>query len=64
LERLLYPPAPAIATELRPVPDWAVVHRELRWPNMTLALLWEEYRAGAGSQVGFGYSCYVAARVM
>jgi hypothetical protein len=26
LETLLYPPAPAVAAEQRPVPDWAVVH--------------------------------------
>ncbi len=31
----------------RPVPDWATVHRELRRPNVTLALLWEEHRSGA-----------------
>src|SRR3954471_24484982 len=30
LERLLYPPPPAVAIECRPVPDWAVVHREMR----------------------------------
>ena len=58
LERLLYPPPPAVASELRAVPDWAMVHRELRRPNMTLALLWEEYRAGAGAQTGFGYSWF------
>ena len=58
LEALLYPPPPAVATEQRPVPDWAVVHRELRRPNMTLALLWEEYRAGSGGQDGFGYSWF------
>ena len=62
LETLLYPPPPAVATERRPAPDWAVVHRELRRPNVTLALLWEEYRTGA--QDGFGYSCYVAAGLM
>src|SRR3954451_10422176 len=32
------------------------VHRELRRPNVTLALLWEEYRAGAPD--GFGYSWF------
>ena len=64
LETLLYPPPPAVATERRPVPDWAVVHRELRRPNVTLALLWEEYRTGPGTQDGFGYSCYVAAGLM
>jgi transcriptional regulator with XRE-family HTH domain len=46
LEALLFPPPPAIAADQRPMPDWAWVHRELRRPNVTLALLWEEYRAG------------------
>ena len=32
------------------------VHRELRRPNVTLALLWEEYRAAAPD--GFGYSWF------
>ena len=58
LEALLYPPPPDVATERRPVPDWAVVHRELRRPNMTLSLLWEEYRIGPGVQDGFGYSWF------
>ena len=58
LEALLYPPPPDVAAEQRPVPDWAVVHRELRRPNMTLALLWEEYRGGTGAQDGFGYSWF------
>ena len=40
------------------MPDWAAVHRELRRPNMTLSLLWEEYRAGPGGQDGFGYSWF------
>src|SRR5882757_5567999 len=45
-----------MATDQRPMPDWAWVHRELRRPNVTLALLWEEYRAGAPD--GFGYSWF------
>jgi hypothetical protein len=52
LETLLYPPPSAVATEQRPVPDWAIVHRELRRPNVTLSLLWEEYRGGTGAQDG------------
>jgi hypothetical protein len=40
------------------------VHRELRRPNVTLSLLWEEYRGGTGAQDGFGYSCYVATGLM
>src|ERR1700750_3061965 len=47
LEVLLFPPPPAIAADQRPIPDWAWVHRELRRPNVTLALLWEEDRGGA-----------------
>jgi transposase len=58
LERLLYPPPPTVASEQRPMPDWTAVHRELRRPNVTLALLWEEYRDGAGGQDGFGYSWF------
>src|SRR5438876_11095582 len=47
LESLLFPPPPAIAADQRPTPDWAWGHRELRRPNVTLALLGEEDRAGA-----------------
>jgi transposase len=56
LEALLVPPPPAIAADQRPLPDWSWVHRELRRPNVTLALLWEEYRASAPD--GFGYSWF------
>jgi transposase len=56
LERLLFPPPPDLPAAQRPMPDLAGVHRELRKPNMTLALLWEEYRAGAPD--GFGYSWF------
>ena len=58
LEALLYPPPPDVAGHQRPLPDWAAVHRELRRPNVTLSLLWEEYRAGPGRQDGFGYSWF------
>lgn len=56
LERLLFPPAPAVATEARPTPDWALVDKELRRASVTLALLWEEYRAAHPD--GFGYSWF------
>ena len=29
----------------RPLPDWTWVHRELRRKHVTLALLWQEYKA-------------------
>ena len=62
LERLLYPPPTAVAADTRPQPDWAVVHRELRRPGVTLQLLWEEYRSTYPE--GYGYSRYVAAKFM
>ena len=40
----------------RPVPDWAGVHRDMRRPNVTLALLWDEYHARRAD--GFGYSWF------
>jgi transposase len=58
LEARLYPPPSDVAGHQRPLPDWAAVHRELRRPHVTLSLLWEEYRAGAGHQDGFGYSWF------
>jgi transposase len=56
LEALLFPPPSQLPAEQRPLPDWAWVHRDLRQPNVTLALLWEEYRGGAPD--GFGYSWF------
>jgi transposase len=56
LEALLFPPPPDVPRDQRPVPDWAVVHRDLRRPNVTLALLWDEYWTAATD--GFGYSWF------
>ena len=50
------------AKDRRAQPEWAVVHRELRRPGVTLLLLWEEYRAVHPD--GYGYSRYVAVAVM
>ena len=54
LERALFPPPPPVPSRARPVPDWALVHEELRRPGVTLMLLWEEYRAAHPQ--GFAYS--------
>jgi transposase len=56
LERRLFPPPPAVPADTRVVPDWAMVHQELRRPGVTLMLLWEEYRAAHPE--GFGYSWF------
>ena len=38
----------------RPVPEWALIHKELRRKAVTLKLLWEEYREIYPD--GYGYS--------
>lgn len=57
LEEAVYPPPPAIETDRRPRPDWAYVHRELRRKDVTLELLWDEYRT-QHPEDGFGYSWF------
>jgi transposase len=54
LERLLFPPPPAVSPDRRPPPDWPALHRELKRPGVTLSLLWEEYRSVHPG--GYGYS--------
>jgi len=44
LEQLLFP-VPAASSHRRPEPDWATIHQELRRKGVTLALLWQEYKA-------------------
>ena len=57
LERLLFPPAAtAEAARARPRPGWAAVDKDMRRKGVTLALLWEEYRAAHPD--GFGYSWF------
>lgn len=55
-ERLFGRAAPPPAVLTRPVPDWAVVHRELRRKGVTLQLLWGEYRERCPD--GFGYTWF------
>src|SRR5215472_6654917 len=57
LEALLFAPlgGSTPGKRLKAEPDWAVVHRELRRPGVTLLLLWEEYRT-AHQGGGYGYS--------
>ncbi len=45
LERKLFAPAGYNPPRSKPLPDWSHVHAELRRRGVTLALLWEEYRA-------------------
>lgn len=57
LETRLFVPASARPpTELRPLPDWPLIHRELHRKGVTLQLLWLEYRERQPD--GFGYSWF------
>ena len=56
LEALLFPPPPDMPPEARPKPDWAEIHRELSRSDVTLYLLWEEYKARHPD--GFSYSWF------
>jgi transposase len=56
LERRLFPPPPSAKGRQFAEPDWAAVHRELKRPGVTLALLWDEYRGG--HPAGYGYSAF------
>ena len=53
LELLLYPEV-VVAEAIRAVPEWSVVQKEMRRKNVTLALLWDEYKAGQPD--GYQYS--------
>jgi transposase len=57
LESRLFVPASARPpSETRPIPDWPLVHRELRRKGVTLQLLWMEYKEREPD--GFGYSWF------
>ncbi|MDE0457726.1 MAG: IS21 family transposase [Chromatiales bacterium] len=56
LERRLFP-APAPSGTRRPLPDWSKVHRELRRKGVTLALLWQEYKASHPEGLQYSQFC-------
>src|SRR3984885_10531061 len=57
LEKKLFPAPPVAGPEERPVPDCAAIHKELKSRrNVTLQLLWEEYKQANPS--GYAYSWY------
>ncbi|PTE16775.1 IS21 family transposase, partial [Cereibacter changlensis JA139] len=56
LERRLFPPLPPSKGRQFAEVDWAAIHRELKQPGVTLALLWDEYRGRRPG--GYGYSAF------
>ena len=56
LERRLFPP-PKPGRAKRPLPDWAVMHQELKRKGMTLALLWHEYKSTHPEGIQYSQFC-------
>jgi len=54
LEHLLYPPV-AVLESSRPLPVWADIHHELSRKNVTLMLLWDEYKAQYPDGLQYSY---------
>ena len=57
LERLLCPAAPARSPATHVVPDWAIVHHELKRKGVTLFLLWQEYKAATPDGLQYSWFC-------
>ena len=57
LERLLFPPPPDLPAQVRGIPDWLVVHQELKQKAVTLFLLWQEYRATHPEGYQYSWFC-------
>jgi transposase len=56
IEARLFPPKPALPDALRPTPDWAQMHLEMRRKGVTLFLLWQEHKSRHPE--GFNYSWF------
>lgn len=56
LERRLLP-APVPSRVPRALPHWSEVHRELRGKGVTLALLWQEYKAAHPEGLQYSRFC-------
>lgn len=56
LEAQLFPPT-ALSKVPRPLPVWAEVHCELKRKGVTLALLWEEYKANHPDGLQYSQFC-------
>jgi transposase len=56
LERRLFPPD-AASSAARTEPDWSHIHAELKRRGVTLALLWQEYRAEHAQGYAYSWFC-------
>ena len=56
LEQLLFPPPPDLPAQARGIPDWQYIRDEFTGKNVTLFLLWQEYREA--NPDGYQYSWF------
>ena len=57
LERRLFPPADTVSPAARTEPDWPHIHAELKRRGVTLALVWQEYRAEHAQGYAYSWFC-------
>ena len=57
LERRLFARAVKKPAAKRPMPDWSLVHRELKRKGVTLVLLWQEYKASTPDGLQYSQFC-------
>jgi transposase len=58
LEHRIFPPPPPAAPGSRPLPDFSVVHKELKSrQNVTLQLLWEEHHQAHPDGYNYSWFC-------
>jgi transposase len=58
LEALLFPSTSLPPNAERTLPDWLYIHNELRRKGVTLALLWQEYKAQDPAGYQYSQFCY------
>jgi transposase len=57
LERRLFVRTDTKPPARRPMPDWSLVHRELKRKGVTLVLLWQEYKATTPNGLQYSQFC-------
>lgn len=58
LEQLLFPTQPKSVERDRVLPDWFVIHQELQKKNVTLFLVWQEYREQHPKGYQYSWFCH------
>ena len=57
LESMLFGSPDSAPPQIRPMPDWAKIHLELRRPHVTRMLLWYEYKEAFPDGLGYSQFC-------